>query len=338
VQRAQPGARALAAEQAAAQRDGYTAALTRQENERLLATGRIVPARITIALDLNELEGPEVDTACGAAEPDVDMWEMGLAVPTPQQVAKLAELTGFPAAYFYRPIKPGPLAGSAIFICYSGRRGCEARDPDVVDENGVLLYGGKPRELPAPVQGKLFLQVTVLVRGRPGPVPGRVHSLSRPGRPLCALLPAGTAERCGLVAGDPEHPLSAMAVAAALGHEIAGVLDPRRVLGHLIPAPGQVVALDALVAPVGVLDVDVLHASSPGWPITEGGLRWRWHAGGHYSCQPYINRSTVRPPLPGARAAAGRAGLQGSRVTGRARPRVIAERHVPVRQGRIPAA
>ena len=156
VQRAQPGARALAAEQAAAQRAGYAAALTRQENERLIRAGKVIPARITLALDLCGLEGPEVDAACGGAEPDVDMWELGLAVPAPEQVVKLAELTGFPVAFFYQPVKPGPLAGSAIFICRRGRGGCETREPDVVDENGVLLYGGKPRELPPAVQGTLF--------------------------------------------------------------------------------------------------------------------------------------------------------------------------------------
>jgi hypothetical protein len=130
--------------------------VTRQRNEQLIRAGKVVPARITLALDFCGLEGPEVDTACGAAEPDVDMWELGLAVPAPEQVAKLAELTGFPVAYFYQPIKPGPLAGSAIFICRRGRRGCEIREPDVVDENGVLLYGGKPRDLPPAAQGTLF--------------------------------------------------------------------------------------------------------------------------------------------------------------------------------------
>lgn len=155
TQRAQPGARALAAVQAASRREGYEAALSRQEAERLIATGRIVPARITIALDMCGLEGPEVDTACGAAEPDVDMWELGRAVPTADQVRKLAELTGFHPVWFYRPIKAGPVAASAVFICWGGRRGCEARAPDVVDENGVLLYGGQPRELP-PAQGALF--------------------------------------------------------------------------------------------------------------------------------------------------------------------------------------
>ncbi len=156
-QGAPPGARALAAGQAVVQRAGYAAALARQENEQLIRAGKVVPARITMALDFRGLEGPEVDAACGGAEPDVDMWELGQAVPAPEQVVKLAELTGFPVAFFYQPVKPGTLAGSVIFICNCRRRGCEALEPDVVDGNGVLLYGGKPRELPpAAAQGTLF--------------------------------------------------------------------------------------------------------------------------------------------------------------------------------------
>jgi hypothetical protein len=146
-QRAQPGARRLAAEQAAGPRERYGAAIGRQKAERLIAGGKIVPARITMALNIRELYGPEVDTACGAAEPDVDMWELGLAVPSPEQVRLLAELTRFQPAFFYNPIEPGPLAASAIFMC-SGRT-CTVTAPDVVDENGVLLYEGKPRKLPA---------------------------------------------------------------------------------------------------------------------------------------------------------------------------------------------
>jgi hypothetical protein len=153
VQRAQPGARALAAEQSAKQKDRYAAAAIRQQNERLIATGRIVPARITLALDMCGLEGPAVDIACGGTEPDVDMWELGLAVPTPEQLEKLASLTGFTVAHFYMPIDPGPLTGP-VFICGSGD--CESRPPDVVDEHGVLLYGGQPRQLPLAAQGTLF--------------------------------------------------------------------------------------------------------------------------------------------------------------------------------------
>jgi hypothetical protein len=40
------------------------------------------------------LEGPEVDIACGAKEPDVDRWEEGELYPTWEQLVLLAELTG----------------------------------------------------------------------------------------------------------------------------------------------------------------------------------------------------------------------------------------------------
>lgn len=36
--------------------------------------GRLVPDRITAALDMNGLEGPQVDIDCGTPEPDVDHW------------------------------------------------------------------------------------------------------------------------------------------------------------------------------------------------------------------------------------------------------------------------
>lgn len=155
-----PGApgRALASDQNAHDRQAYTRAAIRQEADRLLATGRVVPARITLALDSRGLDGPEVDVACGTWERnpdgDVDAWELALAVPSPEQVRLLAALTGYPIAAFYEPIEPGPLFGP-VWMCWSGRRGCELVAANVVDERGVLLYGGAPRELPNP-QGALF--------------------------------------------------------------------------------------------------------------------------------------------------------------------------------------
>lgn len=160
VRKAAPGARALAAEQAAINRERYAAAVSRQEEERLLREGTPVPARITIALDIRGLEGDWVDEACGAEPPyDVDLWECGLKVPTAEQVRKLADLTGFPIKFFYMPIEPGPLPGDGpIWICWGGRRGCEAVKPHVVDEHGVLHYNGEPRQPPTikPVQSALF--------------------------------------------------------------------------------------------------------------------------------------------------------------------------------------
>ena len=148
--RAAPGARALAAEQLATERARYAKARNRQNEERLLREGTPVPARITMALDLGGHEGPEVDIACGTAEPMVDLWECGIEVPNADQVKLLGELTGFPVAYFYEPIEPGPLLGGdgRMVICWGGRRGCEFPERDVVDEHGVLHYGGERRQPP----------------------------------------------------------------------------------------------------------------------------------------------------------------------------------------------
>lgn len=156
-------ARELAAQQGRERLSGYQKALApqwqarnRAEEERLLRDEKPIPARITMALDLRGLYGPEVDAACGAAEPAVDMWECGVEVPTPEQVKLLAELTGCPVPYFYLPVQPGPqLPG--MFICSTGKKGCDRPEPDIVDEHGVLHYGGEPRRVPpAATQGTLF--------------------------------------------------------------------------------------------------------------------------------------------------------------------------------------
>jgi len=95
------------------------------------AAGRAqpVPARITAALNLRQLYGPEVDLACGAREPDVDRWEDpdDELLPTPEQVVLLAKLTGFPVGYFYQPmtVHVGPMV-----VRYRGRRPCEWVEPE----------------------------------------------------------------------------------------------------------------------------------------------------------------------------------------------------------------
>lgn len=64
------------------------------------AAGEVVPHRITQALDLRGLYGPEVDEACGVAEPQVDMWEAGELYPAWESLVLLAELTDFPPEFF----------------------------------------------------------------------------------------------------------------------------------------------------------------------------------------------------------------------------------------------
>ena len=78
------------------------------------------PERITMALDLCMLEGPEVDEALGGEEPMVDEWEAGTRVPDLDQVRALVELTGFTIRFFYLP-PPRPLGGG--HIC--GADGCQ---------------------------------------------------------------------------------------------------------------------------------------------------------------------------------------------------------------------
>jgi len=107
-----------------------------------------VPARITMALDANELYGPEVDQACGVEEPAVDRWEAGTLIPTPEQIVALAALTRQPPEFFYEPIEPGE-RHTRSFICDRSKRKhgltiVESR----IDEHDVLHYevtGGPPR-------------------------------------------------------------------------------------------------------------------------------------------------------------------------------------------------
>lgn len=64
--------------------------------------GRVIPASITVALDMHGLEGPQVDEQCGAREPDVDRWEAGDLYPTWEQLQRLAELCGVTPRFFTR--------------------------------------------------------------------------------------------------------------------------------------------------------------------------------------------------------------------------------------------
>lgn len=86
--------------------------------ERL--NGPPTPERITAALDMASLYGPEVDQALSGQEPMVDEWESGDRIPTKEQVHALARLTGFPVKFFYRPAPDMP---GTILLC--GDDGCE---------------------------------------------------------------------------------------------------------------------------------------------------------------------------------------------------------------------
>lgn len=112
-----PGANQAAANQVLAKVD---AAAERRDPAAYYAGKTPTPERITQALDLRELYGPEVDRALGGEEPMVDEWESGERIPTLEQVQALAELTQFPVRFFYMPAPPplGPL-----WMC--GDDGCD---------------------------------------------------------------------------------------------------------------------------------------------------------------------------------------------------------------------
>lgn len=85
-------------------REAAAAAAREAEGKRLWAAGCLVPAAITVALDRKELYGPEVDRACGAEEPAVDHWELGILYPTWEQTRLLAELCDVTVAFLCQDI------------------------------------------------------------------------------------------------------------------------------------------------------------------------------------------------------------------------------------------
>jgi hypothetical protein len=134
-------------------RQRYDQAARAQQRER----GRSrtpVPERITAALDLAEMDGPQVDIACGTYERnpagDVDRWEdpNDPALPTHAQVELLAKLTGQPVAFFYEPWTP---PAGTIIVC--SRRGPKGKRCQVIDTRP----DAKMIPLrPGPTQGELF--------------------------------------------------------------------------------------------------------------------------------------------------------------------------------------
>lgn len=130
--------------------------------------GELKPWRVTMALNLRQLYGPEVDTACDAAEPDVDDWEAGTLYPRWEQVVLLAKLVGNPVGFFYQGGEP---ATGTIFICGGSaelRREMAKPRPDPILQytHDALVAAGirAPRKTiteirPAPVAtytGRLF--------------------------------------------------------------------------------------------------------------------------------------------------------------------------------------
>ncbi len=78
--------------------------------------GLVVPNRITMALNLRGLYGPDVDTACKATEPEVDQWEAGERYPTWEQLQALADLTGYTARFFTLDGDPLPVWQTSMWF------------------------------------------------------------------------------------------------------------------------------------------------------------------------------------------------------------------------------
>lgn len=80
------------------------------------------PARITFALDVAGMDGPEVDEALGvhnALDTVVDAWETGDVVPSQDEIRRLATLTNYGPGWFY--LGPMPQFDGPVFFCERGR-------------------------------------------------------------------------------------------------------------------------------------------------------------------------------------------------------------------------
>ena len=121
-------------------RQKFRAVIEEQRSNRLLTSRAPNPRRITSALDIRMLEGPQVDRDLGGEEPMVDEWESGKRIPTPEQIEALADLTGFTPAFFYQDDPPdlGPM-----ILC--GPKGCErterAPHPSDPTADVIPLFG-----------------------------------------------------------------------------------------------------------------------------------------------------------------------------------------------------
>lgn len=126
----------------------HTRVAYEQENRRRFDAGLLVPYRITLALDANGLYGPEVDEACGAAEPDVDHWEAGELYPTWEQLQLLSNLTGYAVRAFFIPAPEKPVWTTLDYHLPS----TDPAEPPVRE-----FKPGAREASPTPIQGVLDL-------------------------------------------------------------------------------------------------------------------------------------------------------------------------------------
>ncbi len=120
-QRADAARTAAAGTVPESQRRGYARYLKQCDTEaahEAWKRGQVIPHRITTALDIRALYGPEVDRACGVEEPAVDEWEEGVRYPTWEQLLALADLTGYPVKFFTTMLPGAPVRVSDTTLAF----------------------------------------------------------------------------------------------------------------------------------------------------------------------------------------------------------------------------
>lgn len=145
-----------------AERDRRLSAIRSQRNQarqsrrkddevayRLWRHGEVRPWCITMALNAKDLYGPEVDVACGAVEPDVDLWEAGKLYPRWEQLQKLAALTGVTPRFFTMVEPPVPFElTTARFHIPSSEWDVTAPVRQFVPDAVAVGVAGYPMEMP----------------------------------------------------------------------------------------------------------------------------------------------------------------------------------------------
>jgi hypothetical protein len=171
-----------------AHRARHRAAAAEQDAHRRWQAGELVPPRITTALDLHGLEGPEVDVACGAVEPDVDRWEAGELYPTWAQLQALARLTDLPLRFFFLP--PNDADGPMWTTLDVHLRPGEPWQPPI-----TRFAPGAFTAAPTPIQGALWPTPPSVPPSSPlSPPPDRSKEASGERPPATAIRRAGPCE------------------------------------------------------------------------------------------------------------------------------------------------
>lgn len=129
-----------------------------REAYRRWRAGLVCPHRITMALDMHDLHGPDVDIACKAAEPEVDQWEAGERYPSWAQLVALAELTGMTARWFtVNDFETIPIWRTSLWFHMSAaeRKAHEKAPPPIMRYPRAVLdeRPPSPPELPEPPDG-----------------------------------------------------------------------------------------------------------------------------------------------------------------------------------------